>query len=123
MNCTQWLNRGPYPVYIGFVPSEGAWKKTVKRIGCPNAPFPSTDGRAVTFESTKGKICVLVCIKKHNDPIEIAGLIAHEAMHVWQTILRTIGETAPGEECEAYAIQWLVQGLLEAYEKCYGSSE
>jgi hypothetical protein len=44
--------------------------------------------------------------------ISVAGLFAHEAMHIWQDWLRDTGEDAPGDEVSAYAVQSLVVLLM-----------
>ena len=52
--------------------------------------------------------------KDTSDP-QVVGLIAHEATHVWQQYADHIGESFPGREQEAYAIQWVTQTLYEEY--------
>jgi hypothetical protein len=53
--------------------------------------------------------------------IGLAALLVHEAVHIWQRCCDCIGETNPGDEQEAYAIQNIAQTLMEAYaEKTYG---
>lgn len=52
--------------------------------------------------------------------LQIAGILVHEATHVWQQVRKTIGEELPSVEFEAYAMQAIAQGLLNAYEKTRG---
>lgn len=64
-----------------------------------------------------GKPCVVVCIRTrdYHTPIQIAGLLVHEAVHIWQYICERIGEDSPSHEFEAYSVQWLAQELMEEY--------
>lgn len=64
-----------------------------------------------------GKACAIVCLGKHDTrtPIEIAGLLVHEAVHIWQNYCEDIGETNPGSEQEAYAIQSISMQLMDSF--------
>ena len=61
----------------------------------------------------------IVCIADCSDktPAQIAGLLCHEAVHIWQKTRADLGETAPSAELEAYAIQSLTQSLIEEFER------
>lgn len=48
-------------------------------------------------------------------PVEVAGLLVHEAVHVWQRYCDRIGERNPGDEQEAYAIQAIAQELMQSF--------
>ncbi|MEO3357253.1 hypothetical protein [Acinetobacter haemolyticus] len=56
------------------------------------------------------------------DPIEVYGLLLHEAVHIWQRVRQLMGETNPSVEFEAYSIQAIAQDLFEMYEasECHG---
>ena len=65
-----------------------------------------------------GKTLCIVCIAKppkHVTNIQVASLLVHEAVHVWQRNMEDIGETNPSKEFEAYSIQMIAQNLMEAY--------
>jgi hypothetical protein len=68
--------------------------------------------------SDHGQIAI-VCLGDVRDqnPIEIAGLIVHESVHVWQEWCDYYGETNPGREQEAYAIQSISQELMAEYAR------
>lgn len=114
-----WCDRGWYPVYYGFCPSEQAWKREMRRLGAELEPYPKTDARCLTFEH-EGKTAILVTLNERldgRDPMAIVALIVHEAVHVWQAICNHIGETHPSNEAEAYAVQAITTGLMVAYSK------
>jgi hypothetical protein len=66
-----------------------------------------------------GQRAAIVCLgdTKGDNAIEIAGLLVHEAVHVWQDYASDIGEVNPGEEQEAYAIQAIAQELMAEYAR------
>ena len=80
--------------------------------------LPGPKGRVVTFEGARGLACV-VMVRNVEDctPIEVAGLLVHEAVHVWQQYADDIGERNPGTEQEAYAIQSIAQELMAEFAR------
>lgn len=73
---------------------------------------------AHSFEGPRG-LTVVVCLRgwQGRDPIEVAGLLVHEAVHIWQQYAERIGEHSPGDEQEAYAIQAIAQELLAEFAR------
>lgn len=113
-----WCDRGWQPVYFGFCPSRRAWSREMRKMGCKE-PYPANEGCATTFEKD-GKVCIIVTLGKAASAegrtrTEIAGLICHEAAHIWQEVRRTMNEKAPSIEFEAYAMQSIFQGLYQAW--------
>lgn len=52
--------------------------------------------------------------------VEIYGLIAHEAVHVYQRIVERMGEGKPSKEFEAYSIQRICVDLFDSYKLSTG---
>jgi len=116
--CSRELIRNP--LYIGLCLSEKKFAKEMKRMGIENPPsFLKTRQANATahFFIKDGEESVIVALGKHKgrDPIEIAGLLVHEAVHIWQAIKDNIGEHSPSMEFEAYSIQGISQQLMWAY--------
>lgn len=63
-------------------------------------------------------VCV-VCLNEWQgrNPIEVAGLLVHESVHIWQDYAKRIGEHSPGSEQEAYAIQSISQELMAEFAR------
>jgi hypothetical protein len=64
-----------------------------------------------------GESAAIVCIKvkpSYEGP-QVAALLVHEAVHIWQKWCEMYGEANPGTEQEAYAIQFISSELFYAY--------
>jgi hypothetical protein len=91
-------------------------------------PFVSNWHSSATthfYESKKDNtISAIICIQHWKDKtgIQIAALLVHEAVHLWQETLKNYGEHDPSQEYEAYAIQNLSQNLMESFVKQRGLS-
>lgn len=89
------------------------------RIPTPHPEFvgPTANARTHSFVNAKGALCCVVCIRdfRDKDPVEVAALLVHEAVHVWQQTRVYLGETAPSPEFEAYAIQNISGNLMQAF--------
>lgn len=123
MAKTVWLNRrvaasGPY-LTLCLSPEEHAAAMRYLKIKEPGPWMGSDHADASTHVCTNpdGHLACIVCLK---DPgarsgVELAGILVHEAVHVWQNYAEHIGEDKPGVEQEAYAIQAISQELMQAY--------
>ena len=82
-------------------------------------PYPDDCQAAATgFRTETGGYCVLVTMPPAKRAASVSiGLIVHECAHVWQVIKQKIGETDPGMEMEAYALQAITQEMIEAMTK------
>lgn len=120
-----WCDRGWQPVHFGFCPSKKAWKREMKKMGC-SEPYPGMDGRCTTF-TKDGKVVVIVTLRDGSENertvCEVAGLLVHEATHVWQTIREDIGEKDPSPEFEAYSMQAIFQELFSTYQETRGTGK
>lgn len=119
----EWLDRriaAPGP-YLALCLNEDQFKAACKHIKCPPPPFILNDWSHATahyFDGKRGQT-VIVCLRdwEGRNPIEVAGLLVHEAVHVWQEYAERIGEQEPGREQEAYAIQAIAQELMAEFAR------
>lgn len=112
-----WCNSGWCPLKFGFCPSAAAWEREMSKMGLTE-PYPSNSDARVTFFHRPGENVAIVCMDKiHHKKVSVVGLVAHEAVHVWQEALAVMQEQdKPGSEIEAYSIQAITQELLAAME-------
>lgn len=125
---TRWLDRriaAPGP-YLALCLSEDEFRSALKHIkadtGIAWIKSPQSDATAHSFGSPHG-LTVIVCIQgwQGRNPVEIAGLLVHEAVHAWQEYADHIGEDAPGREQEAYGIQAIAQELMAEFSRRVGA--
>ncbi len=116
-----WLNRdlvrGPY---LALCLTKKDFKKHLKDLGVKRrVKFVSRGANATThhLQNKERGIASIVCLGnwKGREGIEIAGLLVHEAVHVWQEYHRSIREEFPSSEFEAYSIQTLSQSLMQEF--------
>lgn len=62
-------------------------------------------------------VVVAIGMKRGRSINSYHGLLAHESVHVWKDVLRIVNESSPGEEIEAYAIQYITQQLFDELDK------
>ncbi len=119
---TNWLDRrigAPGP-YLALCLSQAELSTAMRKLKLPPPPF-TFEGADATMHSFVGPngLCCIVCLgdmRDHN-PVEIAGLLVHEAVHVWQAWCDDVGETHPGREQEAYGVQAIAQELMAEYAR------
>lgn len=89
----------------------------VKQYG-PWINTPQADATAHYLIASHGQ-SVVVCLGNWHgkNPVEVAGLLVHEAVHAWQEWCEFYGEREPGREQEAYAIQGLSQELMAEFAR------
>lgn len=127
----EWLCRDLFisSHYYTLCTSEKLFKKALRDFRLPKSKWPEfvlnwhSNATAHYLEHREAKkAAVIVCIRdfEDRDDVEVIGLLAHEAVHIWQQIKRTYGEHTPGDECEAYAIQTLVMNLVAEFSRQTG---
>lgn len=121
---TKWLDRhisfaGPY---LTLCTSEAEYLQALKDLGIHAVDSwvrNEHSDATVHFCENKsdGEDAAIVCIRTTEklSPIQVAGLLVHESVHVWQRYCQRIGEHSPGLEQEAYAVQAISQSLMEEY--------
>ncbi len=121
----KWLDRriacpGPYLI---LVLNQKEMDEALRHCNLPpGSPFLSTARAHATthhFLNNKGEAAAIVALgdTAGRSGIEIAGLLVHEAVHVWQEYCDNIGERCPAREQEAYAIQTIAQELMAEYTR------
>lgn len=118
-----WLNRTLYttPVHFCLLTTEAQFLRMMKRMKVQSPNYWLGTGVASThhLRDQHGDLCAVVCypVKLKTPPHQVAGVLAHEAMHIWRTMREHIGEEHPSSEFEAYAVQHIVGNLHWAYNK------
>jgi len=121
----RWLDRriahdGPY---LTLVLSQKEFDAALRHCGVPpGTKWLSTDHAHATAHYLTNQRGEQVCIVAlgpwgTRNGIEIAGLLVHEAVHVWQQYCDWIGEHTPGREQEAYAVQSIAQELMAEFAR------
>lgn len=100
----------------------------MKRLNAaiPYPDVPNAGGHTQWIaNATTGEALILVCIHSgaERDALEVIMTIVHEAVHVWQFLCEHIGEKAPGIEMEAYGVESISRGLIEAYTSTRGKGK
>lgn len=120
----KWLNRllMQSPICYGVCFTEVDFHKELSKMKIdtsewPDWIIPGSDATTHWFATTESfDECCIVCIRKTKHPVhQIASMLAHEGVHIWQKIKISIGEREPSDEFEAYAIQNITYNLVEAY--------
>ncbi len=111
-----------YGHYLVLCTTEKMFHDLLNYIEYPKGSWPkwvNTGANATTHTvDHDGKTVCIVCIAeppKNITNIQIAAMLVHEAVHVWQRNMESIGEDNPSVEFEAYSIQIIAQNLMEAY--------
>lgn len=126
-----WLGPPLLPLgALALCTSEAAYLAACKRLKVDRAhPWlePGSHGMTHHLEGVGEdgmERAIFVCLDLPDglDPVEIGGILVHEAVHVWQAVCRGIHEEQAGEEIEAYAIQSIAQCLAYELRKREGGS-
>lgn len=123
----RWLERSLLTgAYLTLVTSQEEFDQALRDldIAVEGHPFvnPGSHATTHTYTSVKGSLASIVGLSMESaakvDPIDVAALLVHEAVHVWQNLESGAGQMGCfGTEGEAYAIQNISAQLMDAYAK------
>lgn len=101
---------------------QAVWQSLKLADPGPWIATPQSDATAHYLRHSGGMLACAVCVNnwQGRNPVEVAGMLVHEAVHVWQEHARHIGEHTPGIEQEAYAIQSIAQELMAEFARRQG---
>lgn len=116
-----------YAPIFGICLTESDYLIEAKRLGEKSPGVWVAHGKSgmvheFVTEDGSSQVC-LVCInqtvlgQQGFDKDDVAGLLVHEAVHIWQKLAEGIGEHTPGKEQEAYGIERISTRLFVAYRK------
>jgi len=114
------LDLGLLPLKLALCTDDERYQRFMSAIGVGQSTVWLQGGCDATthqLQSPDNHLSIVVCVDAGHtlNPIEIACLIVHEAVHVWQFYVDYYGEDKPGSEHEAYSIQIITQRLMESY--------
>lgn len=128
-----WLDRriacpGPYlTLVLSQAEFDQAMRHVKRPVGAPYLSSKRADATSHHLFNDGGEIVTVVALgdMTGRSGVEIAGLLVHEAVHAWQEYCDNIGESRPGREQEAYAVQAIAQELMAEYTRriAQGSSK
>ena len=119
----RWLdirNMGAYGPHFHLCLNDAEYQAALKHLGgksgkpCVSA-YPQRGAHTITLSSTSGSLCCLVSLsdEAQRKPLhQVLALLVHEASHVVDAYLEDIGESRPGFEQRAYALQAVSQPLM-----------
>lgn len=120
----KWLDRrvakqGPF---LTLCLSQDELSHALRGMTKEHVAFPVSGAVCTTLTHAKtDELCAVVSVSEHSqkncNAIEMAGLLVHEAVHVWQEYAAWINEKNPGTEQEAYAVQGISQELMAEYAR------
>lgn len=112
--------------YLAFVTSQEEFEQALKDMECVDYGdrFVPNGWPACThsFDDVNGSVACIVGLDMEKaakeDPIDVAALLVHEAVHVWQHNESKAGKLGCfGTEGEAYAIQNISTQLMSEYAR------
>jgi len=123
---TKWLDRSLLTGgHLMLVTSQAEYKLALKELKCDVDDRFVTEGAYASTHTLRNEDGSTACIvgidverAKDYNPIDVAALLVHEAVHVWQTTENDAGNMGCfGTEGEAYAIQCISAKLMHEYAK------
>ena len=123
----QWRNRAMIVApYFTLCTTEQMFLDETSKLGWRNVATWAPENGARTHYGTNedGDPTCIVCVRnfEKHEPIPNAGVLVHEAVHVFQRWCDEHGETHPSSEFQAYAIQWISQELMTEFVRQTGGA-
>lgn len=111
--------------FLTLVTSEKQYQKAMRHCGIAKADagrwIKAEHANATShfLDNPDGRLCCIVALdpKIKATSIQIACLLVHESVHIFQKFCERIGEQEPSAEFEAYSIQTISQVLMTEYAK------
>lgn len=117
----KWLPRtlllGPN---LALCTTEAQYHQALKHLKCTTDRewlSQRAAGKYLALTNETGLMTVLVYIRPTDNKLHDLATLVHEAVHVWQCFKEHIGETNPGRETEAYAIESIWRTLMADYAR------
>jgi len=122
MTKTRWLDRDTVRApYLALCLTEKAFLAAAKEIKDKHPGRWMDEARNVAMLHTwedGGRVTCVLCLRpdaQTADPIEVAGTLVHESVHVFQRLCDSIGEANPSREFEAYSIEHIAQQFMREF--------
>lgn len=127
MKKVKWLERSLFTGgYLTLVTSQKEFEQALKHLNIPpeGETYVNPDSHATThsYSNVNGTVAFIVGLDIEfaatYSPIDVAALLVHEAVHVWQNTESGAGKLGCfGTEGEAYFIQNISAELMRAYKE------
>lgn len=126
MKKVKWLNRSlvTSSYYLTLCTNEKQFKKVLKHIKLAKRLWPEflhkNHGACTHIFNVSGCKAAVVCMAKSKVKSSIEhkySVLAHEAVHVWQTVVEDFSEETPSMEFEAYSIGSITYQLFTSWKK------
>lgn len=119
------------PGYLALCVTQKHFERVLEHLNVSHSERPAfvsktADATTHFFTNpTNGGTVAVVCLGKHEgySPIDVAALLVHEAVHVWQDAVKTLGEKEPSVEFEAYSIQEISHQLMRLYVEAFDAPQ
>lgn len=118
----KWLDTAVFysPVFYTLATSQKMMDQELKRMKMKH-DLGVINGKSATthfLTAEDGRLAAMVCLFDHTHDIRLTyALLVHEAVHIYQEIIKHIGEDEPGPEFEAYLVQKISQELFFEYDR------
>jgi hypothetical protein len=112
-----YFNTIKYPFVFTFAENKKEWKKILNDWGYKLKYPKKSLARVTIIYPNSAPVCILTVHKDVDEygTADQLGIIAHEAVHVWQALEKYINEDSASDEMEAYSIQSITKDLLTQY--------